>query len=90
VAHNPKRTIYRIGGQDISLPFIPLLRDEHPAAEDDEPRLRGPQTHQGVNDEDALNEKQIRRALGRDPKRLAKAKLMRERSMRARFWNAGE
>ena len=35
--HSIKRTIYIVRGQAITLPFIPLLADEHPEANDSAP-----------------------------------------------------
>ena len=35
--HSIKRTIYIVRGQAITLPFIPLLADEHPEANESAP-----------------------------------------------------
>ena len=35
--HSIKRTIYIVRGEAITLPFIPLLADEHPEANDSAP-----------------------------------------------------
>jgi hypothetical protein len=69
-----------------------MLGDEHPIAENDEPRRRRPETRQLVNDKDALHERQVKPALGRrsEARGQGRGKLMRERSVRVRFWDAGE
>ena len=39
--HSIKRTIYIVRGEAITLPFIPLLADEHPEANDSAPPAPG-------------------------------------------------